>query len=167
MCHTLTLSLWLCVYVSVSLFLCLSLCVCFCLSLSLWVCLCVCVSLCVYLCFFLPKSNIPLRCLAVSVHQAALPPLHPPPTPTYSWRAYLTLCVYICSASLGGKRFLRSCPVVTAVQSVPTETVDWCIPRQKPSMPNLPAQPIEDSPVGNAWQSVYWEFYVSSGQLQR
>lgn len=33
-------------------------------------------------------------------------------------------------------------------------------------MPNFPPQPIEDLPVGNAWQSVYWEFYVSSGQLQ-
>lgn len=167
MCVTLSLSLSLigCVCLSLCFSVCLSVCVSVCLCHS--VCLCVCVSLCVYLCFFLPKSNIPLRCLAVSVHQAALPLLHPPPTPTYSWRAYLTLCVYICSASLGGKRFLRSCPVVTAFQSVPTETVDWRIPRQEPSMPNLPAQPIEDSPVGNAWQSVYWEFCVSSGRLQR
>lgn len=27
-------------------------------------------------------------------------------------------------------------------------------------MPNFPPQPIEDSPVGNAWQSVCWELCV-------
>ena len=159
MCHSLAVSLIACVCLS----LCLSVSVCLCRSDSVCGCMCLCVFMCVFV-FLPPQIQHSLQVFSC-VTWLCLLSLHPPPTPTYSWQANLTLCSHICSASLGGKRFLSSCTVATSVQSLPTETVDWYIPRQEQSMPNLPPQPIQDSPVGDTWRSVYWEFYVSSGQL--